>query len=570
MKNLEIAQMFYEIADLLEIKGVSFKPRAYRRAAQHIETLPEDIREIYERDELKLIPGVGASIEAKIQEILETGGLEYLEELREEMPGGLRELVEIEGIGPKTALALHKILKITSIDELASAAKSGKLRGLRGFGRKVEENILRGIEIHRSAQKRFLLGYILPMVLEVRDELARLEVVKRISLAGSVRRRKETVGDADILVASEQPRKVMDFFVSMPLVKDVLAKGKTKSSVRLTNGLQVDVRVVNRDNFGSALQYFTGSKEHNIKLRGIALKRGWKLSEYGLFEKDTNRKIAGRSEGSIYQALGLCYVEPELRENRGEIEAAMKGSLPKLIGYGEVKGDLHVHSKWSDGSHSIEEMIAAARALGQEYLGICDHSKTMRIAHGLKEEDLSKQVKHIQKLNEKIEDFTVLSGIEVDIKSDGKLDLNDEALKDLDIVVASIHSGFKQPREKMTERILTAIHNDHVNVLGHPTGRIIHKRPPYQIDLPTVLEAAQEQKVFMEINAFPNRLDLHEINCQTAKDYGLKMSIGTDAHSRDQLRYINLGIATARRGWLEPKDVINTLSVDELKELLRK
>jgi DNA polymerase (family 10) len=568
MKNPEVAKILYEIADLLEMKGVQFKPRAYRRAAQTIETLPEDVGAFYERAELQKIPGIGIGIASKIEEIVETGSLEYLEELREELPQGLRELMEIEGLGPKTALRLHKELKISSIEELESAAKQGKIRKLKGFREKTEENVLQAIEIFRSAQERFLLGLVLPIAKEIENRLNGLEAVARISLAGSIRRRKESVGDVDILVTSEEPSIVMDVFTQLPEVKRVLAKGKTKSTIVLTNNLQVDLRVVEERSFGSALQYFTGSKEHNIRLRAMALEKNWKLSEYGLFDKGTDEKIAGENEEEIYKALGLSYIEPEFRENRGEIEASLKGELPHLIEHGEVKGDLHVHTTWSDGSYSTREVAEAAKSLGYEYLAICDHSKTLQIAHGLAEEDLRKQIKEIESLNSNMESFTVLSGIEVNIDSDGKLDIKDAVLEDLDIVVASVHSGFRQSEKKMTERVLTAMHNDHVDVIGHPTGRIINKRDPYQIDLSKIFEAASELGVFMEINAFPNRLDLDDLNCFKAKDFGIKISIGTDAHNKDHLRFMELGVTTARRGWLESKDVINTLSLKELRKLL--
>ena len=568
IKNREVADILYEIADLLEIKGVRFKPRAYRRAAQTIETLPEDVKTVYERCELQEIPGIGRSIASKIQEIIETGSLEYLEDLREELPQGLRELLEIEGIGPKTALKLYEKLRISNVEDLESAARQGKIRDLEGFREKTEENILKGIEMYRSAQERFLLGIGLPIAKEIENKLKDLEAVTRISLAGSIRRRKETLGDVDILVTSQEPSKVMNFFTQLSEVKRVLAKGKTKSTVVLKNNLQVDLRVVEEESFGSALQYFTGSKQHNIKLRELALDKDWKLSEYSLLDKKTNEPIAGENEEDIYKALGLSYIEPELRENRGEIDAASKGKLPNLIKSGEIKGDLHVHTNWSDGSCSLEEMAEAAKSLGFEYLAICDHSKTLQIAHGLTEEGLHKQIKEIENLNRGIEDFTILSGVEVNIDSDGKLDIKNNTLKDLDIVVASVHSGFKQSEKKMTDRVLAAMHNDYVNVIGHPTGRIINKREPYQIDLPKVFETASELEVFTEINAFPNRLDLSDINCFRAKDYGIQISIGTDAHNKDHLRYMELGVATARRGWLEKKDVINTLSLKELKRIL--
>jgi len=569
IKNREVADILYEVADLLEIKGVQFKPRAYRRATQTIETLPNDITAIYDRGALQEIPGIGASIAAKIQEIIETGSLEYLEELREELPQGLRDLIEIEGLGPKTALKLHRNLKISSINELEAAARAGKIRHLEGFGEKTEQNILQSIEMYRSAQERFLLGYVLPIAKEIEEKLSTLDSVTRISLAGSIRRRKETVGDVDILVTSHQPAKVMNFFTQLAPVKRVLAKGKTKSTVVLTNNLQVDLRVMDEESFGAALQYFTGSKEHNIRLRAMALEKNWKLSEYSLLDKETNKTIAGKNEEEIYAALGLSYIEPELRENRGEIEASSRGKLPQLIHYDDVKGDLHVHTTWSDGAHSIAEMAAAAKSLGYEYLAICDHSETLQIAHGLTADELRKQMKEIEKLNRTLDDFTVLSGVEVNIDADGKLDIRDDVLKDLDIAVAAVHSGFKQSEAKMTQRVLTAMHNDYVDVIAHPTGRIINKRDPYQIDLPKIFEAASDLGVFMELNAFPNRLDLSDPNCFQAKDYGLKISIGTDAHHKDHLRYMEFGVATARRGWLEKQDILNTSTLNELRALLK-
>lgn len=569
IKNREVADILYEIADLLEMKGVQFKPRAYRRAAQTIETIPEDLKVIYERGELQKIAGIGASIASKIREILETGSLGYLEDLREELPDGLREIMEIEGIGPKKMLKIHEKLKVDTIEELMLVAKEGKIRDLEGFGEKTEENILQSIQLYRRSHERFLLGPVLPIAQEIKKRLKSLDVVEKISLAGSIRRKKETIGDIDILVTSQNSVAVMNFFTQLPEVERVLAKGKTKSSVVLTNNLQADLRVVEEESFGSALQYFTGSKEHNIRLRELALEKNWKLSEYSLYNKRTDKKIAGEDEKSIYHALGLSYIEPELRENRGEIEASLEDRLPNLIEQKEIKGDLHVHSSWSDGSNSIEEMVEAAKSLGYEYLSICDHSKTLQIAHGLKEKDIQRQIEEIEKLNRRLEGFTVLSGLEVNIDSNGKLDIEDEILKDLDLVVASVHSGFKQSEEKMTERVLTAINNDYVDVIGHPTGRIINKRDQYQINLSEIFDAASEQGVFMEINAFPNRLDLSDVNCFKGKEHKLKFSIATDAHNKDHLRYMELGVYTARRGWLEKDDIVNTQTLKDLMNLLR-
>lgn len=570
LNNLEITQIFYEIANLLEIKGHKFRSRAYRRAAQTIETLPETLLEISKRGELEKIQGVGSNIAAKIQELLDTEKLKYLKRLRREFPKGLLSLMEIEGIGPKKALILHKKLRIDNIDELEVAVKQGKLRDFRGFGEKTENNILRGIEMYRRGQERILLGYALPMAVKVKEMLEMCPAVKRVSLAGSIRRRKETIGDVDILVTSGESLKVMDYFVTLPQVNRVIAQGETKSTVFLSNDFKVDLRVVEERSFGAALQYFTGSKEHNITLRELALKKGWKLSEYDLQDKKSGRILAGEDEKSIYNALELDYIEPELRENRGEIKAALERKLPRLIRYNEVRGDLHVHTNWSDGLNSIHEIVIEAKRLGLEYIAVCDHSETLRIAHGLSGESLLRQLEEVRKINSEIEGFTVLQGVEVNIKTDGSLDIEDQILNEMDIVVASIHSGFKQSREQVTDRLITAIHNEYVNVIGHPTGRLIHRREPYQVDLSKVFEAAEKQEVFMEINAFPNRLDLSDIHSQIAKDSNVKLTIGSDAHKIDQLGFIELGVTVARRGWLSPEDVCNTLTVEELKKILRR
>ncbi len=424
--------------------------------------------------------------------------------------------------------------------------------------------------MYRRGQERILLGYALPIAVKMKEILEMCSAVKRVSLAGSIRRRKETIGDADILVTSGEPLKVMDYFVTLPQVNRVIAQGETKSTVFLSNDFKVDLRVVEERSFGAALQYFTGSKEHNIELRELALKKGWKLSEYDLEDKKSGRILAGKDEKSIYNALDLNYIEPELREKRGEIKTALEGKLPRLVGYDEVRGDLHVHTEWSDGFNSIQEMAMEAKRLGLEYIAVCDHSETLRIAHGLPGEDLLRQLEEVRKINSEIEGFTVLQGVEVNIKTDGSLDIEDQILNEMDIVIASIHSGFKQSREQVTDRLLTAIHNEYVNVIGHPTGRLINRREPYQVDLPKVFEAAAEQDVFMEINAFPNRLDLSDIHSQNARDSSVKLIIGSDAHKIDQLGFIELGIAVARRGWLRPEDVCNTLTVKELKKVLKR
>ncbi len=568
--NAEVAEILYEISELYALKGEQYRSRAYMMAAQRIGSLTEDIRKIWQRGELQSIPGVGKSIAAVIEEYLETGQSSKLEELREGLPRGVMELIELDGVGPKKAMRLYEELGINSIDELEKAAKAGKIRRLKGFGPKTEENILQSIEEYRRRQERFLLGAILPVIDEIVAYMKGCDAVLRIEPAGSARRRKETVGDLDILVLSTRPEEVVERFVSMPRVSRVISQGTTRSTVIIGANLQVDLRVIPPESYGSALQYFTGSKAHNIKLRTIAVKKGYKLNEYGLFDRETGERIAGETEESVYKALGLEWIEPELREDRGEIEAAMEGRLPRLVKEEEIRGDLHIHTKWSDGTGTIEEMAQKAMSLGLEYIAICDHSKSMGIARGLDEERLRKQMAEIDRLNERLEGFTVLKGIEVDIKADGSLDLPDSVLKDLDFVVASIHSGFKADERQMTERMIRAIHNDYVSAIGHPTGRIILRRRPYALNLDKVFEAAAEQEVLMEINAFPNRLDLNDVNAKAAKEHGIVMSIGTDAHAPNHMEFLNLGVAVARRGWLEPGDVINTLPVDELLRKLER
>lgn len=570
MTNLEVAAILSEVADLLEIQGVRFKPQAYRRAAQAIETLPEDIADVAREERLDEIPGVGRGIAGKVREIVETGSLAYLASLRRELPVGVQELTRIEGIGPKKAAVLSRELGIRSVDDLEAAAKAGRIRDLPGFGEKTEQNILAGIAMSRTAKKRHLLGYILPVAREIEERLAGLASVRQVSLAGSIRRMKETIGDLDILATSTRPEEVMEVFSTLPGVTRVLARGTTKTSVVLATGVQVDLRVVEEGQFGAALQYFTGSKEHNIALRRLAIARNWRLNEYGLVDLASNRMVAGEDEAGIYRALGLAWIEPELREDRGEIEAARAGTLPDLVGYGSIRGDLHVHTRWSEGAHSVGEMAEAAAALGYEYIAVCDHAETLHIARGLSPERLADQVREIERFNrEGGSSVTVLSGTECNIGMDGRIDLPDSVLADLDVVVASVHSGFRQPEREMTERVVTAMHNDHIDIIGHPTGRILLAREPYRIDLAAVFEAAAALGVLLEINAFPGRLDLSDVNARSAREAGVRFSLGSDAHSRENLRYMELGVATARRGWLTADDIANTRPLAGLRRFLR-
>ncbi len=566
--NARVSEVLYEIGELLTIKGDRFRSRAYNMAAQRVRTLTEDLRRIRERGELEEIPGVGKSIAAVIEEILDTGQSAQLEDLREELPTGVRDLMELEGVGPKKALRFQQELGIATIDDLETAIKAGGLRGLRGFGEKTEENLLRSIEEFRTRQGRFLLGAVLPVIEEILSHLSGSEAVLEAEVAGSARRRMETVGDLDVLAASVEPEKAVERFVTMLPVTRILSQGTTKSTVVLEKNLQVDLRVIPPEDYGAALQYFTGSKEHNVELRTIAVKMGYKLSEYGLFERDTNSVVANRTEEEIYRALGMDPIPPELRENRGEIEAAMERRLPELVKLQDIKGDLHVHTKWSDGTATIEEIASRCAEIGLDYFAVCDHSKSLGIARGLDEEKLREQGAEIDNLNEELEEFTVLKGFECDIKADGSLDLPDRVLRDLDFLVASVHSGFKATAEEMTKRIVAAIHNDYVSCIGHPTGRLILKRQPYELNLREVFDAAAAQRVMMEINAFPDRLDLDDVNSRAAMETGLVMSIGTDAHTKGQLDFLPLGVSVARRAWLEPKDVANTLSAQELLKKL--
>jgi DNA polymerase (family 10) len=567
--NSEVAAILYEIGEILTIKDDRFRSRAYLLAAQRIISLTEDIKKVKERGELDKIPGVGKSIAATITEVLDTGESKVLEELRESLPPGVRQLMELEGVGPKNAMRLVEELKLSSIDDLEKAAKEGKVRELKGFGEKKEQNILQSISDYRNRQTRFLLGAIMPIVDDLLAWMRESPAVLRADVAGSYRRRRETIGDLDLLIASNDPDDASKRFVEMPPVERIVSHGSTKSTVFLKGHLQVDCRVVPPEAYGAALQYFTGSKDHNVKLRTIGVKLGYKLNEYGLFRREDDSLVASETEKEIYRALGMDYVQPELRENRGEIEAAMEHKLPKLIELSEIRGDLHCHSNWSEGTMTIKEVVEKAKGLGLSYVAITDHSKSLGIAHGLDEERLKEQGKEIEAINDELEGFTVIKGIECDIKADGSMDLSDSSLADLDIVVASIHSGFKNDEETMTNRMISAIHNEYVDIIGHPTGRIIQKRKPYPLNLDKVIEEAAAQRVALEINAYPERLDLDDVSSRKTMEAGALVSIGTDAHALNQMEFLPLGVSVARRGWLTTKDVANTWTAKELLRLRR-
>jgi DNA polymerase (family 10) len=505
MKNKEVAYLLYEIADILEIQAVKFKPQAYRRAAQNIENLGESIEDVHRNGKLQDIPGVGKAIASKVGEYLDEGRLEYLEDLREEVPEGVLTLLEIPGLGPKKVSLLYKEVGILNIEELKAACENHSLEKIRGLGAKTEANILHGINLLETTRGRFLLNEALHNGEALSVYLSALKSVKKLELAGSLRRMKDTVGDLDILITSNNPEEVMERFVSYDDAAEVLMKGDTKSSIRLGDGMQVDLRVVPSDSFGAAMQYFTGSKEHNVKVRKVAISKGLKINEYGVFRKDSDEKIAGADEKKVYESLGLQFIPPELREDRGEIDLAKEGNLPKLIKLKDIKGDLHVHTNWSDGVSTIEEMVEASQNLGYSYMSICDHSESLKIAGGLPGKKLLEQVEKIRKLNDELKNFHVFSSLECDIKSNGKLDIKSEIADKMDYITASVHSGFNMTEDDMTDRIVSAFEHEKVRIFAHPTGRLIQRRDPYNVNIEVLLDSAKENDVILEINSFPDR-----------------------------------------------------------------
>ncbi|HVQ01067.1 MAG TPA: DNA polymerase/3'-5' exonuclease PolX [Candidatus Thermoplasmatota archaeon] len=569
MKNKFVADTLYLIADLLDLKGeVFFKTRAYRMAAQTIEAMEEDIETFVRQGTLESIPGVGEALAKKITELLTTGKLKYLEDLKKEVPTGLVDLLSIPGLGPKKVAAIYSKLGITTLKELQEAAAAGKLRGLFGFGETTEKNILRGIQLLEKTSGRVLLNRAYMDGMEYVAYLKSCTQIQHIDVAGSLRRMKETIGDLDILISSKDPEPVMDYFVAYPMVERVLAKGSTKSTVLLKDNLQVDLRVVEEKSYGAGLQYFTGSKDHNVTLRGFAIKKGFKLNEYGLFDKDTDRFIAGKTEVEIYKKIGFPYIEPELRENRGEFEAARNGELPKLVGYDDIQGDLHVHSDWSDGKDSLEAIVQAAKKRNYRFIGIADHSQSLTVANGLSEARVAKKLAEIEKLRKQHPKITILAGTECDIKQDGTLDYNNKTLKRFDYVIIGIHTAFKMEKSAMTKRITSAMENEHVNILAHPTGRLLGKRDAYEVDVDELIDAAKRTETRLEINAVPERLDLDDVHARQAKDQGIQLTIGTDSHNIQHFDFMRFGIATARRGWLEKKDILNTLPPKDVLKAL--
>jgi len=568
--NADIAAIFVEIADLLEIQNENpFRIRAYRNAARQVEGMGVALADMVAKDEdLTELPGIGADLAAKIKEIVETGKCKALVKLRKQLPPSITELLKIPGLGPKRVRALYDRLKVKTVEQLAKAAKSGLIRELEGFGPKTERSILEALATQVAEQKRFKLAVAAQYAEPLRAYLEKAPGVKQVIIAGSYRRGKETVGDLDILATARDSEKIMDRFTGYDEVAKTLAKGDTRSTVILKCGLQVDLRVVDPESYGAALHYFTGSKAHNVAIRRLGQQKNLKINEYGVFAGD--KRVAGDTEESVFESVGLPWIPPELREDRGEIEAARKNKLPKLIELGDLRGDLHAHTKATDGHNTLKEMAEAARARGLEYLAITEHSRRLTVAHGLDVKQLRKQMEEIDQLNDSLKGMTVLKGIEVDILEDGALDLPDEVLGELDLVVGAVHSQFKLPRAKQTKRILKAMDHPHFTIFAHPSGRLIDSREPYDVDMLRIIRHARERGCFLELNAHPERLDLLDAHCQLAKEEGVLVAISSDAHSVQDFDNLKYGVGQAKRGWLEKGDALNTRSLTELRTLLRK
>ena len=571
MKKKEFSKIFFELAELYDMKEAPFKPRAFEKASSSIANLEEDIADIYKKGGLRAlenIPGVGRGIAERIEEYLKTGRIKEYQRLKRDFPVDIAELSSIEGIGPKLIKVLYTRLRIKNISDLEKAVKQGKLRHLPRMGEKLEAKIMKGIEFKKEGGGRFALGEILPFAREIKARLLKLKGVEAVEIAGSLRRWQETIGDVDILAISEDPPKTCDYFAKMPEVGHVYAHGDTKVLVRLKMGIDADLRVVPKESFGAALQYFTGNKDHNVEVRKIAIKKGYKLNEYGLFKG--KKIIAARSEEEIYEKLGMETPPPEIRLNDGEIEAALKHQLPKLIGYDDLKGDLQTQSDWTDGSNSIEELAREAEKMGHEYIAITDHTKSLAMTGGSDEKKLLRQMAEIDKIQKKFSKIKILKSAEVNIMKNGSLDIANEVLAKLDVVGAAVHSLFNLSRNEQTARIIRAMGNPHLDILFHPTGRIINRRKPYDVDIEAVIKAAKRTGTILEIDAHPWRLDLKDEHIKMSREAGVKMVIDTDAHSVPELHYLEYGIAQARRGWCAKKDIINTLPLKEFLKALKK
>ncbi len=570
MKQHELAALFSQMADLLEFRGDNpFRIRAYRKAAQNLESVTEDLQRLSDEDRLTEIPGIGQDLAGKIREYLTQGRIRDVEQLKRTVPSGVLALLEIPGIGPKTTKLLYERLRIASVSQLEAAARAHQLCQLPGFQEKKEQNILKGIEIVRKGRERMHLGLAWPLANRLLGMLREVPGVKRAEIAGSLRRMKETIGDLDLLVATQKPGQVMKRFTTAPFCARVLAAGNTKSSILTSEGVQVDLRVVEPACFGAAWQYFTGSKEHNVHLREMAVRQGLKINEYGFFHAKTGKRLGGREEEEIYQALGLPWIPPEIREDTGEIEAALQARLPKLVTQADLRGDFHIHTNWSDGSHTLEEVANAGIKHGYQYLVICDHSKSLKVAGGLSEQELREQMAQIRTLNKRWQPFQLLMGAEVDILARGVMDYSDGVLRQLDFVIGSIHSGFKQDETTITNRIIHAMRNPYVTMIAHPTGRLLGQREPYAVNFHKVFETAAATQTAIEINAYPKRLDLNDLAARQAREQGVWLAISTDTHSLDQLENITFGIGVARRAWLEPKHLLNCFTRKQLLAWIR-
>lgn len=563
MKNQDIAHIFFQVAQLLEIKGDNIhRVLSYRRAAETLNDLPHDIEQVAQAGELTSIPGVGKAIAEKIQEILDTKKLQFLANLAEETPMSVLDLLKVEGMGPKRVKLVYNELGVTSLAELEKAAESGELAKLPGMGKKSVEKIVAGIgALRQFGNDRIRLGEALPAAEEILAQLQKLPAVAKATIGGSVRRRKETIGDIDLLVAlteDSDAELVMDAFTQLDIVYDIVAKGATKSRIVLSNGLGVDLRVLPAENWGTLLSYFTGSQAHNVRLRELAKIQGLSLNEYAFSKAGTDEKILCTTEEEVYQVLKLPYIAPELREDRGEIEAAQNSQLPDLITMDGVLGDLHMHTTWSDGQHTVEEMAQAAAALGRKYICITDHSYSLAIANGLNVDRLKRQRDEIEQVREKMGDqIMILHGTEMEVRANGTLDFDDNTLEWLDFVIAAVHTGLKQPREQFTRRMLNAIENPHVDMVAHPTGRLIGRRIGADLDIEKIIQAAERTNTILEVNANPARLDLKDTHIKLALEHGVKIAINTDAHHADQLNLIGFGVATGRRGWATAENVVN-------------
>ena len=571
MINQEIAKILYEIFVFMDMDDVQFKPRAFEKAALTIEDMSEDLGQIYKEKGIKglmEIPTIGRGIASYIEEYIKTGKVKEYEILKKKFPVDLENLKKVEGLGPKGIKFLYKKLKIRNLQELEKYAKAGKLRNFEGWGEKKEQNILKGLEFIKLGSGRQSLGSVLPLIEDIKKKLEKLKDVKKVVIAGSIRRWKETVGDADILVIADNYKEIMDYFTSMPEIGKVYGKGETKSTIKLKSGMDVDLRIVPEKSYGAALNYFTGSKEHNVALRQIAKDKGLKLNEWGLFRKE--KFIGGRTEEELYKLLGLRYIEPELRESFGqEIEAARNNKLPNLVELKDLKGDLQTQTSWTDGSNSIKEMADYAKKIGLKYIVITDHTKALAMTGGLNGKRILEQGKEIDKLNNEMKDFKILKGTECDILKNGDLDIEDDVLKKLDVVGISVHSLFNMPKEEMTKRICKAMRNENADILFHPTGRRINIRKAYEVDIDEVIKTAKQTKTILEIDGTPDRLDLKEDHIKKAIKNNVKLCIDSDSHNIKQFDFLKFGIGIARRGWSEKKDIINTLDYREMLKNLK-